>query len=221
MENLRIYNQVRDVPNEAKKPISGGRLKGKTDISPMWRIKVLTEQFGPCGVGWWYEIIDKHLAVDEATQQVAAFVDIKLYYIDPESGKESRGIPGTGGSMFVAKENKTFYTSDECYKMALTDAISVAAKALGVAADVYWDKDSKYSAPPPPVEDEAEQIPPPPAPAQLDVLFRCERCGETLKTYIGADGREVSIRKHAEGSHAKFGACLCIDCIKKMQGEAK
>ena len=28
------------------------------------------------------------------------------------------------------------YTSDECYKMALTDALSVACKALGVAADV-------------------------------------------------------------------------------------
>ena len=35
--------------------------------------------------------------------------------------------------------------SDECYKMALTDAISVAAKALGVAADVYYKNDrSKY-----------------------------------------------------------------------------
>lgn len=30
--------------------------------------------------------------------------------------------------------------------MALTDAISVACKALGIGADVYWDKDStKYN----------------------------------------------------------------------------
>lgn len=29
--------------------------------------------------------------------------------------------------------------------MALTDALSVACKALGIAADVYWDKDkTKY-----------------------------------------------------------------------------
>ena len=41
--------------------------------------------------------------------------------------------------------------SDECFKMALTDAISVAAKAIGVAADVYWQKDrTKYSAVPAP-----------------------------------------------------------------------
>ena len=35
--------------------------------------------------------------------------------------------------------------NDECFKMALTDAISVSCKALGVGADVYWNKDrTKY-----------------------------------------------------------------------------
>ncbi|HCC35130.1 MAG TPA: hypothetical protein DEQ02_05645 [Ruminococcaceae bacterium] len=39
--------------------------------------------------------------------------------------------------------------SDECFKMALTDAISVSCKALGFGADVYWDKDrTKYSGTP-------------------------------------------------------------------------
>ena len=47
MDNLAIYNAVRNVPENAKKPIAGGPLKGKTDINPMWRIKALTEQFGP------------------------------------------------------------------------------------------------------------------------------------------------------------------------------
>ena len=54
--NLDIYNNVRAVPAEAKKEIRGGRLNGKTDINPMWRIKKLTEQFGPCGIGWKYTI---------------------------------------------------------------------------------------------------------------------------------------------------------------------
>lgn len=49
-ENMSIYNAVRSVPNEAIKPISAGRLKGFSDINPMWRIKKLTEMFGPCGV---------------------------------------------------------------------------------------------------------------------------------------------------------------------------
>lgn len=52
MDNLELYNKVRNVPQEAKKEIKGGRLKGMTDINPMWRIKTLTEQFGICGMGW-------------------------------------------------------------------------------------------------------------------------------------------------------------------------
>ena len=47
--------------------------------------------------------------------------------------------------MLVAKEKNGLYTSDDGFKMALTDAISVACKSLGVGADVYYAKDrSKY-----------------------------------------------------------------------------
>ena len=46
-------------------------------------------------------------------------------------------------------EKSGTYTSDECYKMALTDAISVACKSLGMGADIYWGQDStKYDARP-------------------------------------------------------------------------
>lgn len=147
MDNMKIYEMGRSVPDNAKKPISAGRLKGMTDINPMWRIKRLTEMFGACGIGWWYEIIHKEIVHDDYSKQKAAFVDIKLYYIDPESGAVSKGIYGTGGASFVAQEKNGAYMSDECFKMALTDAISVSAKALGIGADVYFDKDrTKYNA---------------------------------------------------------------------------
>lgn len=145
MDNLHIYNKVRSVPNEAKKPIKGGRLRGMTDINPMWRLKTLTEVFGPCGVGWKYEITGKWTE-DGANGAIAAFVDINLYIKHGEAWSDA--IPGTGGSMLVAKETSGLYTNDECYKMALTDAIGVACKALGMAADVYWEKDrTKYDIP--------------------------------------------------------------------------
>lgn len=146
MDKLHLYELGRVVPDNAKKEISAGRLKGMTDINPMWRIKKLTEMFGACGIGWWYDITDKRIVFDEVTNQKAAFVDILLFYVDPETGKESHGIPGTGGSSFVAQESKGAYLSDECFKMALTDAISVSAKALGIGADVYWNENgTKYS----------------------------------------------------------------------------
>ncbi len=48
--------------------------------------------------------------------------------------------------MFVINEKRGIHTNDECFKMAITDALSVAMKQLGMAADIYmglWDG-SKY-----------------------------------------------------------------------------
>lgn len=50
-----------------------------------------------------------------------------------------------------------------------------------------------------------------------DMMFRCESCGKVLTPYIGANGKMVSIRAHAEGSKKKFdGKVLCLECIEKM-----
>lgn len=145
MENLEIYNKVRQVPDNAKKEIQAGRLKGKTDINPMWRIKMLTETFGPCGFGWRYEII-RTWTETGSDGEIAAFMQINLYV--KVDGEWSGAIPGIGGNSFVTKEKNGYYTSDESYKMCLTDALSVACKALGIAADVYWVQDStKYDRP--------------------------------------------------------------------------
>lgn len=142
MGNLDLYQKVRSVPDSAKKTIKGGRTSGMTDINPMWRIKVLTEQFGPCGIGWYYIPTNKWL--ETSGNEIAAFVDIELYV--KVDGEWSKPIPGNGGSMFASKEKSGIYVSDECYKMATTDAISVACKQLGIGADVYWDSDrTKYN----------------------------------------------------------------------------
>ena len=85
MDNLKIYNTVREVPPEAKKNISGGRLKGMTDINPMWRIKKLTEVFGVCGIGWKYEIVDRWIETAMAKDEITANVIINLY-IKTENG---------------------------------------------------------------------------------------------------------------------------------------
>lgn len=136
-ENLALYNEVRSVPDAAKTPISGGRMNGKTSIEPMWRIKVLTEQFGPCGQGWYYVPVKKW--VETAGEELVVFVDIELYV---KFGDEwSKPIHGTGGGKLISKEARGLNVSDECYKMATTDALSVACKQLGIGADVYWDKD--------------------------------------------------------------------------------
>lgn len=143
MDNMELFRQFEKTADEAKKPIEAGRLKGFTDINPMWRFKRLTEVFGPVGIGWKYVVTDKQI-IPGADGVVSAFVDILLFY--KHGGEWSDGIPGTGGSSFVAKESKGLYTSDECFKMALSDAIGTACKALGMSADIYFSKDrSKYT----------------------------------------------------------------------------
>lgn len=141
MENLEIYNKAKEVPNEAQKKITGGRLNGMTDIKPMWRIEKLTELFGPCGIGWKAPIKSKEI-IEGANGEKIAIVDIDLFY--KYEGEWSEAVAGTGGSSFIANESKGLYTSDECFKMAYTDALSVACKSLGIGANVYWG-DSKYA----------------------------------------------------------------------------
>lgn len=144
MGNLDVYNAVRKVPQEALKPIQGGKLKGKSDINPMWRIKALTEQFGPCGKGWKINIV-KTWTDDGANGEKVVNILIHLFVKFPGETEWSDPIIGIGGNTITQTEKGQLITNDEAYKMAYTDAISVACKALGFAADVYYERDkTKY-----------------------------------------------------------------------------
>ncbi|MGC4020391.1 MAG: hypothetical protein QM793_15005 [Muricomes sp.] len=92
MENLALYEKFRAVPEEAKRKIKGGRINGFTDINPMWRIKMLTEEFGPCGAGWYYKPVKEW--IEQVGNEYAAFVDIELYV--KYGDKWSMPISGSG-----------------------------------------------------------------------------------------------------------------------------
>lgn len=139
-KNLRFYNQGRTVPANALKPIKAGRLKGMSDINPMWRMKRLTEIFGPVGFGWKYTI-DRQW-VEPYGQDVKVFCNISLFVRDPETKEWSDAIPGVGGSAVVSVESKGPYVNDEAYKMALTDALSIAMKPLGIGADIWYGENA-------------------------------------------------------------------------------
>ena len=147
MDNMEIYNRVRSVPDNAQKRFNNGRFSG-TDIKPMWRIKALTEVFGPCGIGWYIDDV-RHWNETFQNGTIATFVELNLYV--KLDGEWSRPIYGMGGNSSATMTNNNKYVvDDEGYKKAYTDAISVACKALGVGADIYYsedavDKSSKYA----------------------------------------------------------------------------
>ena len=190
MGTLDIYDRCREVPESAAKEITGGRLSGKTSINPMWRIKKLTEVFGACGIGWKYTI-DKQWTELSGSGEIAAFCNISLYI--KVDGTWSDAIPGTGGSGFVVKEQKGAYMSDECYKMALTDALSVACKSLGVGADVYYYE-------------------PAPQPAPAPELI-CTSCGNPIKKVKRPDGSFASPEEVKTGCGG-----MCYSCYSKTNG---
>lgn len=161
MSNLDVWNKVKRPPPTALKTIKAGRLQGMSDINPQWRLEVMTDVFGQIGVGWYYDIV-KFWTEPGAQGELMAFAHIHLFTKVPptmvvtekydtetrtsDNGHWSAPISGIGGSALVAKESAGLRANDEAYKMAVTDALSVAMKQLGVAADIYaglWDG-SKY-----------------------------------------------------------------------------
>lgn len=200
MGNMDIYNAVSTVPDSAQKRITGGRLNGMTDINPMWRIRELTELFGPCGIGWKYKIVREWLET-ASTGEVGAFVDIELQYRITPDAEWSEPIPGTGGSKFVAAEKgSNLRASDECYKMALTDAISVACKALGFGADIYWEaRRTKYNTDPP----------------EQDEEYTCAQCGKTIRDGKKKDGSTWKAGDIALYAQKRYDRQLCFECLGK------
>ena len=144
-ENMSVWNAAAQPPKEVLRKIPKGRLAGKSDISPQWRYKTATELFGPCGVGWKYTI--DRLWLESCDPEIVAFAQISLWIKQQEEWSEP--IPGVGGSKLVVQETRGLHVNDEAYKMATTDALSVAFKVLGFGADIYlglWDG-SKYHIP--------------------------------------------------------------------------
>ena len=139
---MQHWDNLRVVPRDALKEIKGGRLSGKSDINPQWRYEVMTKEFGACGVGWKYEIANTW--THEAKDQVMVFVQVNMYI--KVGDQWSAPIPGIGGDFLLESEKDGLHANDEAYKMATTDALGVAMKMLGVAADVYRGlaNDSKY-----------------------------------------------------------------------------
>nr|DAD61572.1 MAG TPA: Rad52/22 family double-strand break repair protein [Caudoviricetes sp.] len=140
------YIAVKSVPQSALKVIDFGKLKGKYDISPQWRWEILTETYGMCGIGWYFDIVETKEVLVEATGETMLYVKVNLYIKDG-SNEWSKPIPGYGGDFLIQKDKNGYHGNDEAFKMAVTDALGTAAKMIGVGADVYRGlQDTKINA---------------------------------------------------------------------------
>lgn len=195
--NMRYFNMARAVPEDMKKPITDGRLKGLTVINNMWRIEKLTELFGACGIGWYTEIVNTWNE-EGKNGDLVKFCEIKLFIKGIEGWSEP--IPGVGGAMFCSLQGNIYVTSDEALKSAYTDALSVACKALGIGADVYLEKDGgKY-------EKHTDQSGP----------VVCKECGQKLQAEIRTLNGTFTAAAYIEESGG-----LCPECHIRAIAAAK
>lgn len=235
MDNLRIYNSHREVPVTAQKSIAAGRLKGMTDINPMWRIKALTEMFGPVGIGWTTSVVNHW--TERSERETAVFVEIALSYREKEEDPWSAPVYGIGGAMLISiekrgKPEEYVFLNDEAYKMAYTDAISVACKALGIAADVYFSTDASYgskygktktveAAIEELKESGTQDLDKPNARVKLGDLF-CEDCGIPFVPCTIGD-KQLSAWDCYKNAEKLRGRPICAKCYAKakLNGTAK
>lgn len=132
---MAIWNQVCSTPPERTQKFSysaGGRQFN--DVNPQYRIQCLTEQFGPCGSGWGYDILERWR--EKWGDAECCYVMLRIWYYEGDIRCETG--PQIGGTVVQ-------YSPDECWKMSITDALGKCAALLGVAADIYLGVfDTKY-----------------------------------------------------------------------------
>jgi hypothetical protein len=115
-----------------------GGFKG-TAIKPIWIVKKLTEQFGPCGVGW--GLFEPTFQVVPCDGEILVFCTASGWH-----GDRANVLWGVGGDKVMAKRSSGAFCDDEAFKKAFTDAVGNAFKFLGVSADVHMGlfDDDKY-----------------------------------------------------------------------------
>lgn len=153
-DELRIWNRFCQTPEAATKSFNKGGWQG-TDINPAYRLRCLTELFGPVGEGWgwtiherWRESWPTRVKNKDGgwVEYVAecAFVSLSLWYV--QDGKRHECPAQIGGT-------ECDLSPDEVWKMSITDAIGKCCLALGIAADVYMGQfDGKHRGESPPRE---------------------------------------------------------------------
>ena len=147
-KSIELFRAQAKPPQEALKPISGGNLKGLSDINPQWRIEALTETYGLYGLGWFVQVKDTTTVDLPETKEKMLFLTLELYVRDwsiPDDYKWFGPAIGIGGDFLIIKDKNGIHGNDEAYAMAMTDALGKAAKLFGIANDIYRGKfDSKY-----------------------------------------------------------------------------
>lgn len=142
MSNKALWKRVCVTDPAAVKPITGKQYSGNSP-NPYWIVERLTDEFGPCGIGWGFIVLDERMERLTETE-ILHVARVRFWYeLDGKRG-EFEQIGQTRA--LYAKRDKSLMVDEDAPKKSVTDALVKCASYLGFAGDIFsgmWD-DSKY-----------------------------------------------------------------------------
>ena len=144
-ENKALWNRVCMTDPKAVKPITGKQYSGNSP-KPYWIVERLTDEFGPCGIGWGFSIISErfeHFGQGDAAESLH-IAAVRFWYEMGDKRGELEQVGQTRASYTTSKGK--FLVDEDAPKKSVTDALVKCASYLGFAGDIFsgrWD-DSKY-----------------------------------------------------------------------------
>lgn len=142
MENKTLWDRVCVTDPKAVKAITGKPYQGNSP-KPYWIVERLTEEFGPCGIGWGFSIINERMERLTDTEILHVAV-VRFWYVLDEKRGELEQIGQT--KAVYAKKSGDLVVDEDAPKKSVTDALVKCASYIGFAGDIFagrWD-DSKY-----------------------------------------------------------------------------
>jgi uncharacterized short protein YbdD (DUF466 family) len=130
-KTMQIWDQVCETDPKHVKDVSFGR-KFKA-VDAYYQIRLATEVFGPCGIGW------KYTYKKEVTDSL---IICELEFSYKLNDKWSEPIPVMSATPRYMKSKE----DDDAYKKCVTDCLTKALSYLGFSADVFLGQfdDNKY-----------------------------------------------------------------------------
>lgn len=144
MNTKQLWNKVCMTDPKAVKPITGKQYSGNSP-KPYWIVERLTDEFGPCGIGWGFTILNERFERFSDTDTLHVAV-VRLWYVLDGQRGELEQVGQTKASYVTSKGS--FMLDEDAPKKSVTDALVKCASYLGFAGDIFsgrWD-DSKYVA---------------------------------------------------------------------------
>lgn len=140
-QNLSIWNDVQETAPSGTK---NGRVSGQniTSINGTYMVKRATEQFGPIGKGWGYNILEDVLVDagplihngEEVCRGMLHTIKLELWY---KQGEEQFSVVHYGHTPYIYRSKNGPLVDWEAPKKSLTDAIKKCLSMLGFSADIF------------------------------------------------------------------------------------